>query len=256
MAGEWLHGRRGWRWASALGVALVAGGGSAVGLAFGSQDHAPRPSKLAAGTIGPAKSAVPGPGSQKSTNGAASYGAQTPKVVGPTLPKSDPVSIDIPSIGVTSNLQYLGLQPNGSLQVPQPGPRYNEAAWYDGSPTPGEEGPSVILGHIDSAATGPSVFFRLGALAPGDPVDVTLADGTVAVFDVTGVRLYPKAAFPTVTVYGNTDFAALRLISCGGTFDYTTGRYLSNTVVFASLSSSHPVTGTAASSGGSAGSGR
>ncbi|MGH9082683.1 MAG: class F sortase [Acidimicrobiales bacterium] len=161
-------------------------------------------------------------------------------MIGPTLARSDPVAIDIPAIAVTSSLQDLGLAPTGSIEVPLPGPRYNEAAWYDGSPTPGEVGPAIIEGHIDSAATGPSVFFRLGALVPGDGVDVTLADGTVAVFSVTGVRQYPKADFPTNVVYGNTDFAALRLVTCGGSFDHTTGHYLANTVVFASLQSSHP----------------
>ncbi|MGH9102658.1 MAG: class F sortase, partial [Acidimicrobiales bacterium] len=163
-----------------------------------------------------------------------------PAVIGPTLARSLPVSIDLPSIGVHSSLQYVGLNPDGTIAVPQPGPKYNEAAWYKYSPTPGQVGPSVIEGHIDSAAEGPSVFFRLGALKPGDTADVTLADGTVAVFRITGVRQYPKASFPTHTVYGNTDFAALRLLTCGGSFDYTTHHYLSNTVVFASLTGSHP----------------
>ncbi|MGH9099930.1 MAG: sortase domain-containing protein, partial [Acidimicrobiales bacterium] len=119
------------------------------------------------------------------------------------------------------------------------GPDYNEAAWYEYSPTPGQLGPAVIEGHIDSAAEGPSVFFDLGALVPGDHVDVARADGTVAVFTVTGVREYPKTSFPTTAVYGNTDFAALRLITCGGAFDYATGHYLDNTIVFASLTSHH-----------------
>lgn len=133
------------------------------------------------------------------------------------------------------------MNPTGTIEVPPLGntPETNEAAWFDDSPTPGEVGPSVIEGHIDSAYQGPSVFFRLGALVPGDTIDVTLADGTVAVFTVTGVRQYPKTGFPTQVVYGNTNFAALRLITCGGTFDYTTHQYLANTVVFASLTSSH-----------------
>lgn len=224
-------------------LALIAVGGTAVGLGVASQAHAPQPSPQVAGTTGPLQRGIAdhrGPThhrapSVKTTSPAA------PKVVGPTLPSSNPVAIDIPAINVTSNLQDLGLAATGSIQVPQPGPAYNEAAWYDDSPTPGTVGPSVIEGHIDSAATGPSVFFNLGALKPGDPVQVTLADGVVAVFTVTGVREYPKSSFPTAAVYGNTDFAALRLITCGGAFDYTTGHYLSNTVVFASLTSSHPV---------------
>lgn len=229
-------------------LVLLLAGGAAVGVAAASQEHAPQPTAQVAGTTGPAYAGGHGTGqgggaSRDTARSAASATRRAPKVVGPTLPVSRPVSIDIPAIQVASNLQDLGVTPTGAIQVPQPGPAYNEAAWFDASPTPGQVGPSVIEGHIDSAATGPSVFFDLGALEPGDTVNVTLADGIVAVFTVTGVREYLKSSFPTTAVYGNTDFAALRLITCGGTFDYTTGHYLSNTVVYASLTSSHPVTG-------------
>jgi LPXTG-site transpeptidase (sortase) family protein len=114
----------------------------------------------------------------------------------------------------------------------------SKAAWYNGSPTPGQIGTSVIEGHIDTYK-GPSVFFRLGALRPGDTADVTLTDGTVAVFRVTGVRQYPKSDFPSISVYEDTTYPSLRLITCGGRFDYTTHGYLSNTVVYAILVSSH-----------------
>lgn len=231
------------------GGALLVAGVSALGVAAASQEHAPEPARQSAGTTGPAlRSGPPGRRAAGGSRSAAEEASRTsPAVVGPTLSRSDPVAIDIPAIGVSSKLQYVGLAPTGTIQVPPltGGPLTNEAAWYDGSPTPGEVGPSVIEGHIDSAATGPSVFFELGSLVPGDTVDVTLADGVVGVFTVTGVRQYPKAAFPTATVYGNTDFAALHLITCGGAFDYTTHHYLANTVVFASLTSSHPVTGAA-----------
>ena len=84
------------------------------------------------------------------------------------------------------------------------------------------------------------MFFRLGALKPGDLVDITLADRRAAVFKITGVRLYPKDQFPVATVYGNTDYAALRLITCGGSFDEHSHHYRSNIVAFASLVSSQP----------------
>ena len=106
--------------------------------------------------------------------------------------------------------------------------------------TPGQIGTSVIEGHVDTKQ-GPGVFFRLGALRPGDLIDVRLADRITAVFRVTGVRQYLKSRFPAKTVYRDaTRFAALRLITCGGAFDYATGQYLSSTVVFAFLVSSHP----------------
>lgn len=211
---------------------MIAGGIVAVAVAFGAQYNVPQPTAAVSGSLGPVALASPGLASRP-------VGLDH-KSVGLILERSKPVSIRIPAIGVSSPLQALGLNPDGTIAVPQPGPKYNEAAWFKDSPTPGELGPSVIEGHIDSASEGPSVFFKLGALKPGDQIDVALADGTTSVFTVTGVRQYSKTGFPTATVYGNTNFAALRLITCGGTFDHTSHHYLSNTVVFAELTSAHP----------------
>jgi sortase (surface protein transpeptidase) len=130
------------------------------------------------------------------------------------------------------------------LEVPAPGPYYDDAAWYEHSSTPGAIGPAVIIGHVDSAANGPSVFFHLRDLRPGQEILITRADGLVAVFRVDGVGAYPKLDFPTQLVYGETDHAALRLITCGGTFDRATGHYQDNIIVFASLIGSHPTPGT------------
>lgn len=152
-----------------------------------------------------------------------------------TLPRSKPSRLRIPSIGVSSSLQHLGQATDGSLEVPAPGPRYNDAAWYRHSPTPGELGPAILLGHVDSAAEGPSVFFRLGELKPGDGVVVERADGSTARFTVDEVKRYPKEKFPTDLVYGDIDHAGLRILTCGGAFDDSTGHYLDNIVVFASL---------------------
>ena len=135
------------------------------------------------------------------------------------------MSVDIPAIGVHSNLLHLGVNSDGTIQVPSLSTHAGEAAWYKYSATPGQIGASVIEGHVDSYQ-GPAVFFRLGALRPGDTVDVKLADGTTAIFRVTGVRQYSKSSFPAKAIYSATDYAALRLITCGGTFDYATGHYL------------------------------
>lgn len=153
--------------------------------------------------------------------------------------RSVPVSVDIPAIGVNSRVLHLGNGADGVIQVPSLSTQASDAAWYRYSATPGQIGASVIEGHLDSYQ-GPAVFFRLGALRPGDYVDVRLADGITAVFRVTGVRQYLKSRFPAKTIYAATDFAALRLITCGGAFDYATGHYLSSIVVFASLTSSRP----------------
>ncbi|MCY7402624.1 MAG: class F sortase [Nocardioides sp.] len=144
-----------------------------------------------------------------------------------------PAEIRIPAIGVTSQVTQIGLNPDGTLAVPQPGPDYDKAAWYEGSPTPGQTGPSIIEGHVDSAKNGPSVFYDLGKLTPGATIDITRQDGSVVTFVIDEVTEFPKDAFPTERVYGNVDRPELRLITCGGEFDSKRGRYVNNTVVFA-----------------------
>jgi hypothetical protein len=232
--------------ASTAGVLLIASGGTTIGLAASSQDHAPQPGRAAAGAIDPVHRAgspagQPAPRSRglSISEPWAGYDAKQLKApAGPWLPRSLPTAIDVPAIGVHSRLLHLGLDSNGAMQVPPLFAQPSQAAWYKYSPTPGQVGPSIIEGHIDTYR-GPSVFYRLGALRPGDTVNVTLADGTVAVFRVTAVREYLKSSFPTQTVYGPADYAALRLITCGGDFDYATHSYLGSTVVFAALTSSH-----------------
>jgi LPXTG-site transpeptidase (sortase) family protein len=145
-------------------------------------------------------------------------------------PVALPVTLTIPAIGVRTSLIHLGLTASGALQVP---PTASVAGWFTGSPRPGAVGSAVIAGHIDSLQ-GPGVFFRLSQLRPGDRLYVRRADGTLAVFRVTSVRTYKKAQFPTISVYGATPDAELRLITCGGTFDPSLHSYLSNVVVYAS----------------------
>lgn len=158
-----------------------------------------------------------------------------PRTVPSQTPAAAPLTLAIPAIDVRSPLQHLGLNADGSLETPAPGPHYDEAGWYRYSPTPGSLGPSIIVGHLDSAANGPSVFFRLAALRPDDTILITRADGSLAVFAVDEVRRYPKDRFPTRLVYGDTDHAALRLITCGGAFDRVNGHYRDNVVVLAFL---------------------
>jgi LPXTG-site transpeptidase (sortase) family protein len=148
-------------------------------------------------------------------------------------PVAAPVSLTIPLIGVSTKLITLGLQSDGSLQVP---PTTSVAGWYTGSPRPGAIGSAIIIGHIDSVK-GPGVFFRLDELRRGDQVYVRRADGTMVEFRVTSVEEYLKDRFPTQAVYGPTPDAELRLITCGGAFDNATGHYLSNIVVYATQAS-------------------
>ncbi|MEU1627606.1 class F sortase [Streptomyces sp. NPDC020096] len=142
--------------------------------------------------------------------------------------------LDIPAIGVHTPLMQLGLNPDRTVQVP-PIESNSPAGWYQFSPTPGQLGPSVILGHVTLGNFGDGVFFRLAALHTGDRLEVSRADGSVAVFSVDKTAEYPKEKFPSQAVYGNIDHAGLRLITCGGTKNTTTHAYPDNVVIFASL---------------------
>ena len=142
---------------------------------------------------------------------------------------SPPVRVEIASIGVSSRLVRLGLNADGTMEVPRD---YGLAGWFTGGPMPGEDGPAVIAGHVDSK-TGPAVFYRLGQLRRGDTVRVQRADGAWLAFQVTGSARYPKARFPSEAVFGPVPGPVLRLITCGGEFDRSRGSYLDNVVLSA-----------------------
>ena len=146
-----------------------------------------------------------------------------------------PVRLEIPSIGVDTGLQRLGKEPDGTVAVPGGRHRWDEAGWYAGGPRPGDLGSAVILGHVDSKFDGPAVFYRLRELRRGDQIKVVRADGSVVRFTVDRTEQYPKTRFPTDDVYYPTGAPRLRLVTCGGTFDYQRHSYRSNVIVFASL---------------------
>ncbi len=154
-----------------------------------------------------------------------------PAVPAVTMAKSDPVRVQIPAIGVDSELMRLGILADGTMEVPPVG---FPAGWYSGAPTPGELGPAILAGHVDWAGR-PGVFYRLRDLKPGDEITVARKDDTVAVFRVTRVEQFPKNAFPTDAVYGDIDRAGLRVITCGGAFDRRVRSYEANIVAFADL---------------------
>jgi hypothetical protein len=205
-----------------IALVLAVAGSAAIVVAVRAQRSAPRPSAAAAGQLIVTTTTAAHPSIPRAPR-------EPPTT--PRMPASPPTSITIPSIGVTSDLTSLGLNPDGSVEVPV---SFQTAGWYRGSVTPGQVGPTVILGHIDSTA-GPGVFYEVGALQPGAQVIVNRRDGRVVTFKITGVREYPKDHFPTIDVYGNTSIPTIRLITCGGAFDSTTHHYLSNIVAFGQL---------------------
>jgi len=142
---------------------------------------------------------------------------------------SPPVRVQIPAIRVDASLGQVGLQPDGTVAVPSD---WNQPAWYMDGPAPGQQGPAVIVGHLDSN-TGPAVFWRLATLKPGDAILIARQDGSQLNYRVTKVDEFTRAAFPTAEVYGPTPGSVLRLITCGGTFDWSTHKYRDNVVVFA-----------------------
>ena len=154
----------------------------------------------------------------------------------PIMAASTPVRLAIPAIGVDSDLVDLGLQPDGTLEVPPDG---FPAGWFTGAPTPGELGPAVIAGHVDWNGR-PGVFFALRDLEPGDDIAIARQDGTTAQFRVRAVEQFDQDAFPTDAVYGDLDHAGLRLITCAGAFDPSLRSYDDNLVVFAELVGSEP----------------
>jgi LPXTG-site transpeptidase (sortase) family protein len=147
-------------------------------------------------------------------------------------PHGEPTRVRIPSIDVDVPLERLGLDSAGALEAPD---SFDKAGWYAAGTIPGDVGPAVIAGHIDSECC-PAVFYKLDTLKPGDKVEVERG-GDWLTFVVTSTGQYPKTAFPTSQVYGATPDAELRLITCGGQFDHSAKSYLDNVVVYAVESS-------------------
>ncbi len=166
------------------------------------------------------------PAPRQVANGLREYAPNAPRTA-----VAPPVRVEIPSVGIASDLERLGLAGDGAIQTPDD---WNSAGWYGRGPRPGQQGAAVILGHVDSK-TGPAVFYRLRDLQTGDRVRVVRADGTVASFEIDRVEQHRKTRFPTDEVYYPTPQPTLRLVTCGGAFDADAGSYRDNVVVFARL---------------------
>ena len=149
----------------------------------------------------------------------------------PRAVRSTPVELRIPAIALAVSLSTLGLNADGTVEVPT---NIQQPGWFRMGPSPGQIGSAVILGHVDSYQ-GPAVFYQLRTLVAGDRISVGLADGVSVQFEVTSVAMYPKASSPDREVYGSHGSSQLQLVTCGGVFDSRSGHYLSNVVVYSSL---------------------
>lgn len=169
----------------------------------------------------------------------ATHSTAAPTTTGrPTAPaqflgRSTPTVLRIPAIGVRASVDAKGLNADGTLPVPSYAD-IGRTDWYSGAASPGEQGPAVIVGHVDSK-TSAGVFFNLRKLRPGDQIMVQRRDGRTAAFAVDTIQQVPKNDFPSAAVYGMTDRAEIRLITCGGQFDPKSGSYRDNIVVYGSL---------------------
>ena len=223
------------RAAIALGAAVLLLAGGATVAAVAAQPGAGTGTGTGSDAQGPAPTAAPSssasPGADPGSGAAGSF--QDPAAQSYTAPPAGatPERVQIPAIGVDSGLEDLGLGAAGELDPPR---AWESAGWYRDGTVPGAVGPAVIAGHVDSGS-GPAVFVDLAKLAVGDEIQVTLSTGTVETFRVTGSERTPKATFPTSDVYGSTPTPSLRLITCDGTFDRSTGHYVDNLIVFADL---------------------
>lgn len=146
-------------------------------------------------------------------------------------PELLPVTIRIPGIALSAPIVKTGLEANGALHVPS---SPDLTGWYELGPKPGEVGPAVITGHLDSAS-GPGVFFNLHKTKPGDEVDIVRDDGSIAVFKIDKLESYPQNNFATQKVYGAIATAGLRIITCSGVYSKTSGHYSDDLVVYATL---------------------
>lgn len=164
---------------------------------------------------------------------AISAGVRPPPRSFPVLDASQPIGIGIDAIGLTAPVHEVGIAPDGAIEAPS-AQRAQEVGWYDQSPTPGQYGPAVLVGHVDTR-TGPAVFHALGKVRAGTRVEISRADGSVAVFEVNSVSRYDKTQLPVAEVYEDFSRPGLRLITCGGRWVGGRVGYADNIVVFASL---------------------
>ncbi len=235
-------GRRGTARAAAATVALFVVGVLALVLGIRGSDGPPQPTVVAAApSSAPASASAQDDRPARATASPALPSKAAPEKnrqrektpepqLGRLLPASNPVALEIPSIGVkSSSFVDLEVAKDGTLEVPGSA---DEVGFYTGGPTPGQFGPAVLGAHVDSKK-GPGIFFNLGAVKPGNKVHVTREDKSRVTFVVDKVEVYPKEEFPTEAVYrGSFDKAEIRLVTCGGPYDRAEGGYQSNVVVF------------------------
>ncbi|MEO3856737.1 class F sortase [Acrocarpospora sp. B8E8] len=221
---------------AALAGMLTVGAGLMFWLGSPEEYAAPERTTLRAQTGALAPSVGPGGPGQPLTQADPTAPPPAPPLPAaePLLPSS-PKRLIIAKLGINAPIKSVGVDKRGAIETP-PISNPNLVGWYRGGPTAGEAGPAIMLGHKDTQ-TRSAVFSRLHELRYGDTIEVIRGDGTIAIFTVGGVEQANKETFPTNRVYGNADDAELRLITCGGTYNRSTGHYVDNVIVYARMTS-------------------
>jgi sortase A len=166
---------------------------------------------------------VPGNAAERRTSGTGSADTAEGK-----LPKR----LFIPKLGVSADVEYVGMDEKGRMDVPK---NDDNVAWYEPGYKPGIKGNAVMAGHLDRSTGAPAVFYRLDTLEKGDIIRVEEADGSELEFSVTKKAVYPDASFPLVEVFGPAPDERLNLITCEGSFNRTSRNYSHRTVIYAEL---------------------
>lgn len=142
-----------------------------------------------------------------------------------------PVTLEIPSIGVKAKIENVGLLDNGQMDVPDGS---ENVAWYEPGTKPGEAGNAVIAGHVDDLIN-PAVFFNLHNLKKDDEIFVTDKDGQKITFKVIDKKVFPREDAPIDEIFGFTYRSMLNLITCVGAYDSKTTERAERLVIFTEL---------------------
>ena len=210
---EWWHRRR-----LAIGLMIIVPGifGATVGVSLSARAPDTQPERIVAASTAPLL---------RESRSVLDQTARTRK----QMPR--PVRIVIPSIGLSAPVVPLGLNPDRTLQVPR---NFGDTGWFRGGPEPGEPGAAVIVGHVASRS-GPAVFYRLREVRVGQLITIRLQGGSIVRYVVNSMVRVQKSHFPTKRVYARTKQPTLRLITCAGKLNLTTGHHPDNYIVFASI---------------------
>lgn len=140
----------------------------------------------------------------------------------------DPKVIRIPAIAVEGYIQNVTVDRYSSIGAPS---NINLAGWYTGSVKPGENGLSIIDGHVQGRYK-PGIFKNLANLNAGDEFSVEFGDRSNKDFLVVSVNTYTlEQSNEALFALDSTLGSQLNLITCGGKFNKSSQTYEKRVIV-------------------------